>query len=103
LDGWRHCLARAAWLTVELLTETGLVVVDLTLDREQRRAARVPVTVLGRRALCQARGGPGAGEPVLQLRIELVDSEDPSSGVRCSSRREKRWPDLHAVIQATMG
>ena len=70
LDGWRRCLTRDVWLTVELLAETGLLTVDLTQDREQRRAARVPVTALGRRVLRQARGGPGAGEPVLQLRID---------------------------------
>jgi len=57
LDGWRRCLARDVWLTVELLAETGLVAVDLTLDREQRRVATVPLTALGRWVLRRARGG----------------------------------------------
>ena len=63
---------------------------NLTLDHEQRRAATVPVTALGRHVLNQTRGGPGADEPVLQLRIELVDSDDPSSGDGYSSRHDPR-------------
>lgn len=77
LDGWRRCLARDVWRTVELLAETGLVAMDPALAREQRRAATVPVTALGRWVLRRARGGPGADEPMLQLRIELVDSAEP--------------------------
>jgi hypothetical protein len=103
LDGWRRCLARDVWLTVELLAETGLVAVDLTLDREQRRAARVPVTALGRWALRQARGGPADGEPVLQLRIELVDSTDPVIWRQVLVPAGYTFADLHAVIQAAMG
>jgi hypothetical protein len=53
-DTWRRCLNRDVWLTVELLAETGLVAVDLTLDREQRRSAGVSVTALGSWALRQA-------------------------------------------------
>jgi hypothetical protein len=103
LDGWRLCLARDVWRTVELLAGTGLVTMDLTLDREQRQAARVPVTVLGRWVLRQIRGGPGAGEPVLQLRIELVDSDNPVIWRRVLVPAASTLADLHVVIQAAMG
>jgi len=103
LDGWRRCLARDVWLTVELLAETGLVALDLALDREQRWSARVPVTALGRWALRQARGGPAAGEPVLQLRIDLVDSADPAVWRQVLVPAASTLADLHAVIQTAMG
>src|SRR5664280_466249 len=77
LDGWRRCLHRDVWFTVELLAETGLLAVDPALDREERRAGMVPVTALGRWAVRRAHGGPAQGEPALQLQIELVDSADP--------------------------
>ena len=67
LDGWRRCLHRDVWFTVELLAETGLLAVDPALDREERRAGMVPVTALGRWAVRRAHGGPAQGEPVLQL------------------------------------
>lgn len=103
LDGWRRCLARDVWRTVELLAQTGLLGMDLTLDREQRRAATVPVTELGRHVLHHLRGGPAAGEPVLQLRIELVDSDDPVVWRRVLVPAASTLADLHAVIQAAMG
>jgi len=103
LDGWRRCLARDVWRTVELLAGTGLLSMDLTLDREQRRAAAVPVTPLGRRVLRQVRGGPAAGEPVLQLRIELAASADPVVWRRVLVPAAATLADLHAVIQAAMG
>jgi hypothetical protein len=103
LDGWRRCLARDVWRTVELLAGTGLMTMDLTLGREQRRTASAPVTALGRHVLNQTRGGPGAGEPVLQLRIELVDSEDPVIWRRVLVPAASTLADLHAVIQAAMG
>jgi hypothetical protein len=63
LDGWHRCLARDVWLTVELLAQTGLMTLDLTLDREQRRVTTVPVTELGRHVLHHllALGITGAG------------------------------------------
>jgi hypothetical protein len=76
---------------------------DLTLDREQRRAAAVPVTPLGLWVLRQVRGGPAAGEPVLQLRIELADSGDPVVWRRVLVPAAATLADLHAVIQAAMG
>jgi hypothetical protein len=75
---------------------------DLTLDRGQRRAATVPVTELGRQVLHRLRGGPAAGEPVLQLRIELVDSHDPLVWRRLLVPATSTLADLHAVIQAAM-
>jgi hypothetical protein len=53
--------------------------------------------------LRRARGGPGAGEPVLQLRIELVDSADPVIWRRVLVPAASTLADLHAVIQAAMG
>jgi hypothetical protein len=103
LDGWRRCLARDVWRTVELLAGTGLLTMDLTLDHEQRRAAPVPVTPLGRRLLRQLRGGPAPGEPILQLRIELTDSTDPVVWRRVLVPAAATLADLHTVIQATMG
>jgi hypothetical protein len=103
LDGWRRCLARDVWHTVELLAETGLMAMDLTLDREQRRVTTVPVTELGRYVLNHLRGGPAAGEPVLQLQIELVDSDDPVIWRRVLVPAASTLADLHAVIQAAMG
>jgi hypothetical protein len=103
LDGWRRCLARDVWRTVELLVQTGLLDMDLTLDREQRRAATVPVTELGRHVFHHLRGGPAAGESVLQLRIELVDTHDPLVWRRVLVPATSTLADLHAVIQAAMG
>lgn len=102
-DGWRRCLARDVWRTVELLAETGLVTVDLTVDVEQRRSGRVPVTALGRWVLRRIHGGPDAGEPVLQLRIELVDSADPLVWRQVLVPAGYSLADLHVVIQAAMG
>ncbi|MDQ1304733.1 MAG: hypothetical protein QG671_560 [Actinomycetota bacterium] len=56
LDSWRLCLARDVWRTVTLLAQIGLLDVDPTLDHEQRRAATVPVTELGRHVLHRLRG-----------------------------------------------
>lgn len=103
LDRSRRSMARDIWLTIGLLAETGLVAVDLTLDHEQRQSTKVPVTALGRWALRQARGGPAEGEPVLRLRIELVDSIDPVIWRRVLVPAGYTLADLHAVIQAVMG
>jgi hypothetical protein len=91
LDGWRRCLARDVWRTVELLAETGLVAMDLALAREQRRAATVPVTALGR--WCCA--GPGAGQAPMNRCCSCGSNwwtaQTPSSGDGCSSPRPPRW------------
>jgi hypothetical protein len=103
LDGWRRCLHRDVWFTVELLAETGLLAVNPALDREERRAGMVPVTALGRWAVRRAHGGPAQGEPVLQLRIELVDSADPVIWRRVLVPAACPLVELHTVIQAAMG
>src|SRR5450759_5704048 len=51
----------------------GLLAVNPALDREERRAGMVPVTALGLWAVGRDHSGPAQGEPLLQLRIELVD------------------------------
>jgi hypothetical protein len=61
------------------------------------------VTAMGRWALRQTRGGPGAGEPVLQLRIELVDSAGPDIWRQVLVPARYTLAELHAVIQAAVG
>lgn len=86
-----------------MLAKTGLVALDLSLDREQRRVGPVPVTALGRWAVRHAAGGPVEGDPVLQLRIELVDSADPVVWRQVLVPADCTLGQLHVVIQAAMG
>jgi hypothetical protein len=100
---WRRCLDRDVWLTVEVLAGLGVVTMDLTVDRTERRNQPVGLTDLGRWATRTAQGGVVAGAPVLCLRVELVDSADPVVWRRVVVPADCTLARLHDVIQAAMG
>jgi hypothetical protein len=103
LGTWRRGLTRDVWRMVEPLAELGVVSMDLDRPVEERRSGPVSLTELGCWAMRRRRGDPAPGDPVLQVRVELVDSRFPlvcRSVLVPSSWTLKR---LHDVVQIAMG
>ena len=100
---WRRGLTRDVWRTVELLAEFGMVSMDLNQPVEERRAGPVSLTELGRWAMLRRRGGPAPGDPGLQVRVELVDSESLQVWRRVLVPASCTLGQLHDVVQAAMG
>jgi hypothetical protein len=103
LATWRRGLARDVWRTVELLAEFGAVSMDLDRPVEERRSGPVALTALGCWAMRRRRGGPAPGDPVLQVRIELVDSHSPQVWRRVLVPASCTLGQLHDVVQGAMG
>lgn len=61
------------------------------------------LTTVGRKAVARQRGEPLPGDPVLQLRIELAEVEEPAVWRRVLVPAAARLDQLHALIQAAMG
>ena len=64
---------------------------------------RAELTALGRFAIGRSRGMPLPGEPVLQVRITLLDVADPPVWRRVLVLAAYSLDRLHRVIQAAMG
>lgn len=71
-----------------------------SIDEAEERAE---LTTLGRFAIGRSRGMPLPGEPVLQVRITLLDVADPPVWRRVLVPAAYSLDRVHQVIQAAMG
>jgi hypothetical protein len=103
LGTWRRGLTRDVWRMVELLAELGVVSTDLDRPVEERRSGPVSLTELGCWVMRRRRGDPAPGDPVLQVRVELVDSRFPLVWRRVLVPLSWDLGRLHDVVQVVMG
>jgi hypothetical protein len=83
-------------ISVAALAVLGVATVDDAADT-------VELTALGRFVVGRGRGMPMAGEPVLQIRITLIDVTDPPVWRRVLIPATYSLDRVHTVIQAAMG
>lgn len=104
LNGLSEQQLNFLWRTVN--TDVSVAVAALaalgvaTLDEAQDTAE---LTALGRFAAGRSRGMPLPGEPVLQVRITLLDVADPPVWRRVLVPAALSLDRVHRVIQAAMG
>ena len=80
----------------------GIVVQNRGADRDPDEDS-AELTDLGRYAICRLRGMAQAGDPPLQVRISLMDVDDPLVWRRVIVPAAYSLDRVHAVIQAAMG
>jgi len=80
----------------------GIVVLDRSADRDPDEDS-AELTDLGRYAIRRIRGMAQAGDLLLQVRITLMDVDDPPVWRRAIIPAAYSLDRMHAVIQAAMG
>ena len=96
LDFLRSTIKTDISIAVAALEALGVATVDEAEDT-------VELTPLGRYAIGRSRGMPLPGEPVLQVRITLLDVADPPVWRRVLIPAAYSLDRVHRVIQAAMG
>jgi len=96
LDFLRGTIKTDVSIAVAALTALGVA----TIDEAEETAG---LTALGRFAIGRSRGMPLPGEPVMQLRIVLLDVADPPVWRRVLVPAAYPLDRVHRVIQAAMG
>jgi hypothetical protein len=96
LDFLRRTIETDISIAVAALAALGVATVDQAEDT-------VELTALGRFATGRSRGMPLPGEPVLQVRITLLDVADPPVWRRVLVPAAYSLDRVHQVIQAAMG
>ncbi len=96
LDFLRRTIGTDVSIAVAALAVLGVA----TVDEAQKRAE---LTALGRFTAGRSRGIPLPGEPVLQVRITLLDVADPPVWRRVLVPAAFTLDRVHQVIQAAMG
>jgi hypothetical protein len=96
LDFLRGTIKTDISIAVAALMVLGVAAVDQAADT-------VELTALGRFVVGRGRGMPLAGEPVLQIRITLMDVADPPVWRRVLIPATYSLDRVHQVIQAAMG
>ncbi|MGB3442323.1 MAG: plasmid pRiA4b ORF-3 family protein [Actinophytocola sp.] len=91
---WRQCNDRDVRFVLDVLRRLGAV----TIEDET-----VAMTALGLSGMRTLLDEPDAGEPVYQLKITLVDADEPPVWRRVLVPAAIRLDRLHGVIQAVMG
>jgi hypothetical protein len=101
-DSLRRIIAVDVTIAMSALHTLGIVVLDHSADRDPDEDS-AELTDLGRYAIRHLRGMAQAGDPLLQLRITLMDVDDPPVWRRVIVPAAYSLDRLHAVIQAAMG
>ncbi len=96
LDFLRGTIRTDVSIAVAALAALGVATVDEAADT-------VVLTALGRFATGRSRGMPLPGDPVLQVRITLLDVADPPVWRRVLVPAAYSLDRVHRVIQAAMG
>jgi len=96
LDFLRRTIKTDVSIAVAALAALGVATVDEAQDTAE-------LTALGRYAVGRIRGTPLPGEPVLQVRITLMDVTDPPVWRRVLIPAAYSLDRVHQMIQAAMG
>ena len=97
-DVWRRCNDRDVRNAIGVLARFGAVRIG-----GPQKAPSVELTALGQQAMRRALGGPEPGAPILQVKITLLETEDPPVWRRLLVPAETRLDRLHRVVQTAMG
>ena len=101
-DSLQRMIAVDVTIAMSALHVLGMVVLDRDADADPDEGG-AELTDLGRYAIRHLRGMAQAGDPVLQVRITLMDVDDPPVWRRVIVPATYSLDRLHAVIQAAMG
>jgi hypothetical protein len=101
-DSLRRTIAADVTIAMSALHILGVVVLDRGADHDPAEDS-AELTALGRYAIRRVRGMAQAGDPVLQVRMTLMDVDDPPVWRRVLIPAAYPLDRVHAVIQAAMG
>ena len=101
-DSLRRTIAVDVIIAMSALHILGIVVLDRSADHDKEEDS-AELTDLGRYAIRRLRGMAQDGDPLLQVRITLMDVEDPPVWRRVIVPAAYSLDRLHEVIQAAMG
>ena len=101
-DSLQRMIAVDVTIAMSALHVLGIVVLDRDADADPDESS-AELTDLGRYAIRHLRGMAQAGDPLLQVRITLMDVDDPPVWRRVIIPAAYSLDRLHAVIQAAMG
>ena len=101
-DSLRRMTAVDVTIAMSALHALGIVVLDRGADRDPEEGS-AELTDLGRYAIRRLRGMAQAGDPLLQVRITLMDVDDPPVWRRVIIPAAYSLDRVHGVIQAAMG
>jgi hypothetical protein len=101
-DSLRRTIAADVSIAMSALHILGVVVLDRGADHDPAEDS-AELTALGRYAIRRIRGMAQAGDPVLQVRMTLMDVDDPPVWRRVLIPAAYPLDRVHAVIQAAMG
>jgi hypothetical protein len=101
-DFLRRTIAVDVTIAMSALHALGIVVLDRGAGADPEEGS-AELTDLGRYAIRRLRGMAQAGDPVLQVRVTLMDVDDPPVWRRVIVPAAYSLDRLHAVIQAAMG
>jgi hypothetical protein len=101
-DYLRRTIAVDVTIAMSALRALGIVVLDRGADPDPDEGS-AELTDLGRYAIRRLRGMAQAGDPLLQVRITLMEVDGPPVWRRVIIPAAYSLDRLHAVIQAAMG
>jgi Plasmid pRiA4b ORF-3-like protein len=101
-DSLRRMIAVDVTIAMSALDVLGIVVLDRDAGSDLEEGS-AELTDLGRYATRRLRGMAQAGDPLLQVRITLMDVDDPPVWRRVIIPAAYSLDRVHAVIQAAMG
>jgi hypothetical protein len=101
-DSLRRMIAVDVTIAMSALHVLGVVALDRGTDRNSDEDS-AELTDLGRYAIRRLRGMAQAGDLLLQVRITLMDVDDPPVWRRVIIPAAYSLDRVHAVIQAAMG
>lgn len=101
-DSLRRMIAADVTIAVSALHVLGIAVLDRGADRDPGEDS-AKLTDLGRYAIRRIRGMAQAGDLLLQVRMTLMDVDDPPVWRRVIIPAAYSLDRVHAVIQAAMG
>lgn len=101
-DSLQRMIAVDVAIAMSALHVLGIVVLERSADRNPDEDS-AGLTDLGRYAIRRLRGMAQAGDPLLQVRITLMDVDDPPVSRRVIIPAAYSLDRVHAVIQAAMG
>lgn len=101
-DSLQRMIAVDVAIAMSALHVLGIVVLDRSADRDTDEDS-AGLTDLGRYAIRRHRGTAQAGDPLLQVRITLMDVNDPPVWRWVIIPAAYSLDRVHAVIQAAMG
>lgn len=101
-DSLRRTIAVDVAIAMSALHVLGVAVLDRGADHDPAEDS-AELTALGRYAIRRLRGMAQAGDPLLQVRITLMDVDDPPVWRRVLIPAAYPLDRVHTVIQAAMG